>query len=871
MLVLELPKQNSIQISENKFTMKQFLILFVALCSLTCTKKIDLNNPIDSNTKLLPPTEVTATASADTLVTVMWKDANTYPENTVVTYLIETDTTSGTFAQIGTSLKGTIEAKLLLPLRIGRQYVFRVRIQADKKYSDYSEQKTIQIQFTDPTNVTLTVEADTAVVVNWQYTGTFQTGFEIERQIGSGAFVNIGYTTSSTLTFKDTVALIVGQYYIYRVRAISKNNMSSYSINSSLTASFIDPTNITIAQQADTAVVVNWSYTGSFQTGFEIERQIGNSGFIKVGMGKSTDRNYNDAIVLTIGQQYTYRVRALSKNNVSGFGTSAILTATFIAPINVSLTAQADTAVVVNWQYTGTFQTGFEIERQIGSGNFIKVGTIVANVLTFKDKLTLFDGQQYSYRIRAITKNSISAYTPISILSYLFLPPNNLSISMINETSISLTWTNANDFSKIIIIEKSNNGIEYFVIDSLSSPLSTSKTITGVFSSDTTYSFRLRAKSNFNSSGYSNSVSQKLVFPEPNNLRITSMTTSQVSLSWTDNSSFETGFEIEQSTNGGSYSLIQSVGANLTTATITATFDQTITYSFRLCAVTKINRTKYSSPTSYNIVKAAGIVFVTGGTFTMGSPTDPLNTEEQPQHSVILSDYFVSNTEIRWGTWDSVYQWGKNNGYTDLPVGVKGYPTGDVQHPVTTVNWYDVVKWCNARSEKEGLTPVYYINTDFSAGNIYKTGNVDLQNTMVNWSANGYRLPTEAEWEYAAQGGINRHNPHYRYSGSDFLPNVGYYDENSGHNTHSVGSLQPNELGIYDMSGNVWEWCWDWYGKYSSTTQTNPYGPSSGASRLRRGASIGEFVGPHHVAGRGGSNSPDSRNGYCGFRCVRTK
>jgi formylglycine-generating enzyme required for sulfatase activity len=173
------------------------------------------------------------------------------------------------------------------------------------------------------------------------------------------------------------------------------------------------------------------------------------------------------------------------------------------------------------------------------------------------------------------------------------------------------------------------------------------------------------------------------------------------------------------------------------------------------------------------------------------------------------------------------------NGYTDLPVGRNGY-NGSTNHPATEVNWYDAVKWCNARSERDGLTPAYYTDNTFSA--VYQTGQLDLAPDAVKWTANGYCLPTEAEWEFAARGGMKSQG--YIYSGSNNLDSVGWYVSNSSDNTHPVSTKGANELGIYDMSGNVMEWCWDWIGAYSSTAQTDPKGPTSGYFRVYRGGSF---------------------------------
>ena len=260
------------------------------------------------------------------------------------------------------------------------------------------------------------------------------------------------------------------------------------------------------------------------------------------------------------------------------------------------------------------------------------------------------------------------------------------------------------------------------------------------------------------------------------------------------------------------------------------------------------------------------MVQVMGGTFQMGSYDRRDHLAMRP-HSVTLGGFSIDKTEITYEKWTDVRNWGLTHGYTDLVAGRNGY-AGTTNHPVTEVGWYDVLKWCNARSERDGWTPAYYTSNTLST--VYRTGELDLSADAVKWTASGYRLPTEAEWEFAARGGI--YSRGYAYSGSNNVDSVAWHYGNmrpSG--THPVATKGANELGIYDMSGNAMEWCWDPAGWYRDSTQTDPLGApdsTSGSSRQLRGAS---FMNPDYncrVAIRV-NDYPHLRRYFIGFRCVR--
>lgn len=268
-------------------------------------------------------------------------------------------------------------------------------------------------------------------------------------------------------------------------------------------------------------------------------------------------------------------------------------------------------------------------------------------------------------------------------------------------------------------------------------------------------------------------------------------------------------------------SVTVSVDENTSTSNRTATITVECATIKRTLAVTQNGVTPTPNPTSQDrSFTVGGVTFkmiaVEGGTFTMGATSeqgDDAASDEKPAHSVTLSSYSIGETEVTQALWQAV-------------MGSNSFYFSGSNRPVESVSWV-------------------------GCQNFIRRLNV--------LTGENFRLPTEAEWEFAARGGNKSRG--YKYAGSNTLHNVAWYGDNSGSQTHNVATKLPNELGLYDMSGNVWEWCQDRYGSYSSNSQTNPKGPEGGIDRVGRGGCWSSSTGDCRVSWRLDDDPADGN--YC--------
>ncbi len=570
------------------------------------------------------------------------------------------------------------------------------------------------------------------------------------------------------------------------------------------------PTGLTLEQTSVTSIKLSWNDTYDGETGYRIDRKVGNGEWQqRYAEIPHNTKIYNDISTQPL-QTYYYKVSACYDKNYS-LPISGNLTTNFPAPSNIVLEQTSVSTIKLTWLDNSIGEEGFVIDRKVGTEDWVmNYASVAADTVRFIDNgLSL--GTTYAYRVKAKSGEIYSAAIEAS-LTLSFPAPSNLVLIQTGATSISLHWQDNTTWEETYIIDRKTNSGNWIINYASANVNAVQLTDSAVFL-DSMYTYRIKAKAG---TVFSNSVESVLTatFPAPSNLVLTQIGATSVRLQWQDNCTWEDGFIIDRKVGTGNWvTSYTSVHTNVSQFSDTG-LTLGIIYTYRVRAFSGQLFSNYSTEVGW-ILMPVSFVLVNGGTFNNGTS------------DVTVSSFFIDKYELT----QNEYQTFMGSNPSNFPLVMDG--------PVEEVSWFNSIEYCNRRSINEGLTPCYgyssYGTNPATWPEGWSSDSNNHTNVSCNWTVNGYRLPTEAEWEFAARGGNETNN--YNYSGSNDLDIVAWYGDETGGSTHTVGTKIANELGIYDMSGNVWEWCWDIYDNYPSGAQNNPHGAASGSARVFRGGS----------------------------------
>ncbi len=593
--------------------------------------KISYSNEVDVSIPQIPPaapTGLSATAAPAALrIDLVWSDN----ANNEDYFAVERKLPGGDYVQIATvAANVTTYADQNSGLLANTAYYYRVRALNSAGYSAYSNEAHAVTSAggvpAAPTNLAAVAVSGTTINLTWTDNANNETGFRIERKIkNTGSFVQVTTVGANVVSYADS-GLTAGVAYEYRVRAFNSTGDSSWSnIAEATTQQTVPaaPTNLTITAVTASSIAIAWTDNSNNETGFKIERRTPTSSFTQIAIVEQNITTFTNS-GLNSNTTYTYRVRAYNSAGDSAYSNEvgALTTNTPAAPSSLSLSNITNSSVRLSWADNANNETGFRIERSISGGSYTQIAEVGQNVNNYTDS-GLIEGTLYRYRVRAYNAAGNSSYSNIAEAFSLLNSPTNLAVTAVTANSVTLNWTDNSGKETGYKIERRTHNTGFTQIAAVGSN-TTTFTNAGL-NANVTYYYRVRAYNNDVNSAYSEEVSALTtnIPAAPSNLAVSSVTNNAVSLYWTDNASNESGFKIERRVDGGNYTQIGTVGANVTSYTSSGLNNNT-TYYYRVRSYNSHGDSAYSNE---------------AGATTGGVPAAPTNlaVTGSTQNSVTLS------------------------------------------------------------------------------------------------------------------------------------------------------------------------------------------------------------------------------------------
>ncbi|KAA3605871.1 MAG: hypothetical protein DWQ06_03130 [Calditrichaeota bacterium] len=460
-------------------------------------------------------------------------------------------------------------------------------------YSCFGDDMDIKIDknesiFPSPDSLQTSQISDSKVQLSWQFSKDVEIlkklqGFKIEKKINEENSIEIIFVNADSTSFIDS-GLSTSKIYSYRVSAFAKNDSSYYSQSSNVQTNFPVPTNLEILQISDSKVNLSWLDNCEFESGYKIERKEINNTYEELAILPFNSTSYLDS-TLSETQTYNYRVRAFSQINNSTYSNEAHINTGFSAPTNLEIAQVTDSEANLNWQDNSSFEEGFTIERKVNNGNFSAIHSTSSGSTNFKDSGLLISNN-YTYRVKAFTNSTYSAYTQEKSIQTNFPAPSNLEIIQYTGSEVTLTWQDNSTFENGFIIERKEENGNFTEVHS-TLPNSTNFTDNGLLPTKE-YRYRVKAFSNFNVSSYTQEKSIQTNFPAPTNFKMQIISNSELELTWESNYSFDVEYKIERQINNGNFQELAILPSNSVSFIDTDIFTW-LNYTYKLTAFTNSN------------------------------------------------------------------------------------------------------------------------------------------------------------------------------------------------------------------------------------------------------------------------------------------
>ncbi|MCK5051421.1 MAG: hypothetical protein KAS53_06775 [Candidatus Cloacimonetes bacterium] len=553
--------------------------------------KSDFSDEITISTIFPEPSDLSVKPINDQSVTITWHDNCDFETG----FIIERKSKDTEYVVIG---KIAVDETIYVDegLIVGEKYYYQVRAESEFNESLASDKITVETEFPAPANFKVIALDDQSVRLTWDDGYEYESGFKIERKTGNDEFEEIAIVDKNSRYFIN-IELEDGKTYIYIIKAFTEINESRPSASASAELLFPSPQQLYIDVLNDHSAKLYWEDRSTLAHEYILERKVNNEEYEIIIKLDKDERDYLDEN-MQLGDEYTYRIKALSKVNESEYSNEVGTKTGFPGPENLYSENIDDQSLKLYWEDNCSFETGYRLERKESGGEFEEIADLEPNTTHFLDSNLSF-GTTYNYRVIAFTTASESAYSNILSAKTIFPEPTYLSVLILDDQSLKLSWMDNCTFDTGFKIERKKGKEDFVLIKELAA--SADSYLDEGLKYGTQYIYRIATVTKSNSSNYSSEIMAKTVFPGPSYLSSEILDDRTASIYWEDNCEFETGIKIERRAEDEEFKILVKLPANSTSYTDdNLKFEKT--YYYRVQATTSVNNSDFSNVEYLNTI-----------------------------------------------------------------------------------------------------------------------------------------------------------------------------------------------------------------------------------------------------------------------------